>query len=211
MEAAVQLFAQQGFSGTSTREIARLADVNETSLFRHFSRKQELFWAALHSRLDRVRMPKELQTALAEDGNPAVVVPLILKFLVQTATLQRELIRILQFSLLELRPSAERICRQQLAPILQPISDYLSRCIESGTLRKLDSSLPAVAVIGTILAHEALSHLSDGSGSPYCNADEAVAAYSKFWLDMLMPCCEFHGSQGKVLSGGGRALCGPQE
>lgn len=113
VEAAVQLFAQQGFRGTSTREIARLADVNETSLFRHFSRKQELFWAALQSRLDKVRVPKELQLALAEDYNPEVVVPLIVRFLVQTATLQRELIRILHFSLLELRPSAERICRQQ--------------------------------------------------------------------------------------------------
>ena len=55
VEAAVDLFSRQGFSGTSTREIARLADVNEASLFRHFLSKQELFWAALQSRLQRLR------------------------------------------------------------------------------------------------------------------------------------------------------------
>ena len=39
IEAAVQLFAQQGFKGTSTREIAELAKVNEATLFRHFAKK----------------------------------------------------------------------------------------------------------------------------------------------------------------------------
>ncbi len=36
VEAAVQLFAQNGFKGASTRDIARLARVNEVTLFRYF-------------------------------------------------------------------------------------------------------------------------------------------------------------------------------
>src|SRR5271169_1904803 len=86
VEAAAQLFSRRGFSGTSTREIARLADVNETSLFRYFATKQDIFWAALQSRLERLRIRKELQGALASRGRPEVVVPLIAEFLVHIST-----------------------------------------------------------------------------------------------------------------------------
>jgi AcrR family transcriptional regulator len=68
LDAAVLLFSQQGYNGTSTREIARLADVNEASLFRHFARKQDLFWAALRSRLERLRIRKELRNELISGG-----------------------------------------------------------------------------------------------------------------------------------------------
>ena len=46
VNAAAQLFARQGYHGTSTREIARLADISENTLFRYFEHKEDLFWAA---------------------------------------------------------------------------------------------------------------------------------------------------------------------
>lgn len=42
-EAARQLFAERGYGGTTTREIARLADVSETLLFRYYGDKAGLF------------------------------------------------------------------------------------------------------------------------------------------------------------------------
>ncbi len=44
---ALQLFADRGFSGTTTQEIARLADVSETLLFRHFGDKASLYDAVV--------------------------------------------------------------------------------------------------------------------------------------------------------------------
>ena len=49
LQAAGKLFARQGYHGTTTREIARLADVSENTLFRHFDNKEELFWSSLHA------------------------------------------------------------------------------------------------------------------------------------------------------------------
>jgi AcrR family transcriptional regulator len=187
IEAAVQLFSRQGFSGTSTREIARVADVNETSLFRHFPRKQDVFWAALQSRLDRLRVRKELQLGLAQGGDPELVVPLIVELLVHTTVYQPELIRLLYVGLLELRPGAERVYRQQLAPIFQAIHNYLAHCVEIGVLRGVDPSITAVAFTTTILAHQGISNLFNNSGAPYSNAEEAVAAYTKYWLAALLP------------------------
>jgi AcrR family transcriptional regulator len=47
LEAANELFSTQGFSGTSTREIAERAGVSETLMFRYFGSKVALFREAL--------------------------------------------------------------------------------------------------------------------------------------------------------------------
>src|SRR5215472_9506969 len=41
--AAVPLFAQKGFTGTTTRELAEAADISEALLFRHFPSKRQLY------------------------------------------------------------------------------------------------------------------------------------------------------------------------
>jgi AcrR family transcriptional regulator len=187
VEAAAQLFSRQGFSGTSTREIARLADVNETSLFRYFATKQDMFWAALRSRMERLRIRKELQSALANRGRPEVVVALIAEFLVDVSTYHMELIWLLYVGFLELGPGTERAYREHLAPLVQAISEYLSSSVKLGTLRNVDPSLATIALAATVLAHQALYPLLSAAGTPYANTDEAVSAYTRFWLNALMP------------------------
>jgi len=43
VDAAFQLFMEHGYQQTTTKEIARLADVNESTVFRTFASKEELF------------------------------------------------------------------------------------------------------------------------------------------------------------------------
>ncbi len=43
LEAAGKLFSEKGYSDTTTREIAKVANVNEVSIFRHFGTKEGLF------------------------------------------------------------------------------------------------------------------------------------------------------------------------
>src|SRR5438128_3592383 len=47
VEVAVRLFSQKGFRGTTTKEIALAAGVNEAIIFRHFATKQDLYSAIL--------------------------------------------------------------------------------------------------------------------------------------------------------------------
>ena len=48
LKAAVEIFATEGIAGATTREIARLAGVNEITLFRHFQSKEQLLKAVVH-------------------------------------------------------------------------------------------------------------------------------------------------------------------
>ncbi|MDB9311599.1 TetR/AcrR family transcriptional regulator [Spirulina sp. CS-785/01] len=47
LKAATQVFAQEGITGATTREIARVAQVNEVTLFRHFHSKDYLLGAVV--------------------------------------------------------------------------------------------------------------------------------------------------------------------
>ena len=47
LDAAMLVFSREGISGATTREIARVAQVNEVTLFRHFRNKNELLRKAI--------------------------------------------------------------------------------------------------------------------------------------------------------------------
>lgn len=47
LDAAAQVFAREGLAGSTTREIARAAGVNEVTLFRHFHTKEGLIAAVV--------------------------------------------------------------------------------------------------------------------------------------------------------------------
>ncbi len=52
IDAAVDLFCENGYDGTTTRMIAQKADVNEVTLFRHFDTKENLFKETLEREMD---------------------------------------------------------------------------------------------------------------------------------------------------------------
>lgn len=62
LESAIEVFAQRGYGGTSTKEIAEVAGVSESVLFRHFSSKSNLFVEAA------VRPFKEFLAEFTEDS-----------------------------------------------------------------------------------------------------------------------------------------------
>src|SRR3974390_3932964 len=94
LAAASQLFARQGYHGTSTREIARLADVSCNTIFRHFDRKEDLFWSALRSRCSAIKLRRDMVEGMAEGVAPEVVLPKIIEFLTDILNYSPELGRL---------------------------------------------------------------------------------------------------------------------
>lgn len=183
VEAAVQLFSRQGFKGTSTRDIAHLADVNEATIFRYFSKKADLFWAAAESRLNRLKFGRELQNGLARDLDPNVIVPMLAAFMVENLAEHPELVRLLYVARFEL-PGAEQVFREHLGPIFDAINAYFSRCAAKGLIRDLDPTIATLGLAGTVSAHLDLYQLFTGKEAPG-DARNAAPAYAEFWLNAL--------------------------
>ncbi len=53
LDAAARVFARSGLEGATTREIAREAEVNEVTLFRHFQTKEKLLSEVVQRTFDR--------------------------------------------------------------------------------------------------------------------------------------------------------------
>src|SRR5580692_5113664 len=114
VQAAVQLFARQGYHGTSTREIARLADVSENTLFRHFDHKEDLFWSAIRSLSTGLKLRRDLLDGMTKCEAPEVVLPKIFDLLTDTVTFSPELLRLFAVAFLELHPKADVFNKEQL-------------------------------------------------------------------------------------------------
>jgi AcrR family transcriptional regulator len=187
VRAAGQLFSHQGFHGTSTREIARLADVSENTLFRHFEHKEDLFWSALQYHAEGLKLRRDLLEGIAQCGAPEVVLPKIFELFTDTANYQPVLLRLLAVAFLELHWKAEAFCLKYLSPVFTSINDYLATSIKSGRIREMDSTMLTTALLMTALMHPEVSKLIGGSASTYSDSREAGRAYARFWLDVLAP------------------------
>lgn len=186
IQAAAQLFAGQGYHATSTREIARIAEISENTLFRYFEHKEDIFWAALRSQLSSLKLRRDVADAMLSGEALDVVLPQVLTFMVDTLTLRPQFLRLLAVAFLELRGKAEIVCRDHLAPLLDIVKSYISAKIESRELRNLDPGILACAFATSVMVYPALSRLMM-DGSLHSDRRSAVRAYTKFWLDVLLP------------------------
>jgi AcrR family transcriptional regulator len=187
VEAAALLFSRQGFTASSTSEIARLAGVSEVTIFRHFPRKRDLFWAATESRLRRLRISKELRSQLEANEDPKIVLPAIVELLVQVVQNEPEMLRLLYLSLFELGDGAERILRKHLAQVFEPLQRYFARCVSQGSIRDLEPGVTTLGLAASVAAHQNLQQLLALDQIVYSSMESAVAAYSQFWMKALLP------------------------
>src|SRR6185369_12961371 len=125
VRAAVALFSRQGYHGTTTREIARLADVSEVTVFRYFEHKEDIFLSALTFSFSAIQPRRQLLDRISECDTPEIVIPQILSLFVDAAMFSPELIRMIAIAFLEVRGKAEEVCREHLATLFSTITEYL--------------------------------------------------------------------------------------
>jgi AcrR family transcriptional regulator len=185
--AAIALFSTQGYHGTSTREIARVADVSEVTVFRYFEHKEGIFLSALNSSFSSIRPRLELFGLGAENLPPQAMLPSIMSLLVDMTTISPELIKLIAVAFLELHGKAEDICFEHLSPLFKGIARYLSTNMESGKLRDLNPAIVTSAMALTVIVQPEISKLITGSAFSRMGGRASIDEYSKFWLKVLVP------------------------
>jgi AcrR family transcriptional regulator len=187
VQAAGRLFARQGYNGTSTREIAQLADVSENTLFRHFDHKEDIFWAAIRWQLTGLKPTQDLLSGIARGDSPEVVLPKIIEMLEDTVVYRSELLRLIAIAIIELPSKSDGLLSQFFTPVFSTIRKYLEVNIKNRTIRDLDSSMLTSAMIMTALTHPGIYSLIDGNKPVYSNSLEAHRTYVRFWLELIVP------------------------
>jgi AcrR family transcriptional regulator len=179
LHTAATLFAQFGYNGVTTREIASSAEVSEVTLYRHYPRKRDLYLAVLSVELNRVQLRGELLTRLAEAQNGRVALTCAFKLISTTLLQQPQLVRLLGFSALELGEDINPLLRRHLGELVEIVARYLDPWIARGELRCASARMLILTLAAIVFSRGPLTRVFPGNGA---SLDALFEAYSEFCL-----------------------------
>ena len=184
VEVATRLFARQGYEGTTTRQIAEAAEVNEAIIFRHFTTKEDLYWAVIEDQC-RMRAGREkLEQALVSGQNDEQIFTSIAsEFLSRDATLPR----LLLFSALERHEVSQRFFKVHVASYYEILGDYIRRRIEDGAFRDVDPILAARSFFGMLVYHFQVQELFGAKHLHDIEPELAAKTFVGIWLKGMRP------------------------
>jgi AcrR family transcriptional regulator len=186
IEAAVQLFARNGFRGSSTKAIAQLAGVHEVTLFRHFPSKSGLFWSAMESQLSRLKLSSELLLRLEGREHPRTVLPSVIEFLDEKICGQTDLCRLLYVFSFEVESRNNSVLASYLGNLLNPIYHYLARCAGEGRLRCSDPAAATLGLLASLLIFQMAPDLLALTPRKLSEPVSPVACCTTLWLEVLL-------------------------
>lgn len=165
LASAAEMFASSGYNGVSTRDIASQAGVNEVTIYRHYPRKRDLYFAVLDAELQQVKLSGDLlaKVAQAEDAKSAVA--RTSELLAATMMQRPQLLRLVQFSALELNDDIDPLLQRHLGQLIEVIARYLEPWVNKGELHSTNAKALVLSLIAILLSHRSLHRLFAGDGS----------------------------------------------
>lgn len=177
LRAAAKLFATNGFRGTSVRQIANRAKVNEVTIFRLFNSKRALYKEVLDSKLK---------------GTPPLGIPSEMTvqdekiFRVLAHDLQQafdpEFIRLMFFAALENPEDIRKSVSPHMDQYCSFLADYLQTRINSGAIREADPRIMAKALVALLVYDRISSDLLFGPPNSAETLQAQTGSLLEIWL-----------------------------
>jgi AcrR family transcriptional regulator len=173
MKAAISLFSERGFRGTTTRALAEAVGVTEPVLYEHFKSKRELFEAIIEVKSkEGVARATALLQPLADRGQDRAVLVALGEFICQCYTEDQAYGRLLLMAALE-GPELGDIFYERQREAHQMLAAFFAKRIGAGKFRKVDPAAAARVFLGMSSQHGMLRMLYRGA-SAEGNARQAV-------------------------------------
>ena len=186
IDTALGLFADKGFSGTRTKEIAELAGISETLIFQHFKTKEELYRAALQELFAHHPVMPDIEEKIAIKDDFGVFGALALH-VIRHNRQDRRIMRLAIFSALEGFHFAEIVGHgaEMWPPLPEILGRYIQQRINEGAFKKVNAQIAAQLFIQTIFMYIA-DQEAPISGPPLSFSDEEVVeTLVRIFLDGL--------------------------
>jgi AcrR family transcriptional regulator len=185
LEVSTRLFAQQGYSGTTTRQLALAAGVNEALLFRHFPSKEELYWAVIEAKIASAAPVEQMQRRLAGGGTELEIFGEIARDILERRSRDSSLSRLLLFTALENHRLSKRFFQRYAAGYYEVLAEYVRRRMDEGTFRRTNPLLAARAFVGMVVYHSWIQEIFGGKRYQEFDVREASRTLAELWLQGL--------------------------
>lgn len=154
---AATLFAQCGFNGISTRDIAASAGVSEITIYRHYPNKRDLFFAAIESELKKLHLRGDMLSHIAESQDWQTALTRTYELISNILSGSPELIRLIQFGILEMQVDIEPLLRRFLGHIVEILAGYVQPWLDKGKLPARDAKAVVMGFMSIVLSYPVLN------------------------------------------------------
>jgi len=163
LDTAIKLFAQKGFRGTTTKEIALAAAVNEVTIFRHFASKQELYAAILDSKSSGPRLTTYLADLeqLAARRDDEGLFSLVALRVLQQYRQDPDLLRLRLYSSLEGHELSKKYISRQVCPLFRFLRQYIVHRQAEGTFNNWEPDIAVQTFLGSVYNHAVCMYFHD--------------------------------------------------
>jgi AcrR family transcriptional regulator len=163
LKTAIRLFAQKGFRGTTTREIALAAGVNEVTIFRHFASKQELYAAILDVKSREAGITSWLVelAQFAERRDDAGLFLYAARNILEHYKRDADFLSLRLYSSLEGHELARRYRELQICPLFRFLRDYIVKRQSERAFYQCNPDIAVQAFLGSVYNHAVCLHFSE--------------------------------------------------
>lgn len=145
LEAAVTAFAERGFHGTTTRDIAAAAGLSPAALYVHHKSKEELLY--LISRSGHEHVLRLVREAVASSTDPAAALRRVVHDFVVTHARDHTTTRVVNYELAALSPAHLAEIREIRHRIEQAIRHLVEAGVTAGVFETPDPRMAAAALL----------------------------------------------------------------
>ncbi|SRR5579883_99001 len=159
VRAAIRLFAEKGFRGTTTRELAACMGVTEPVLYRHFATKRDLYNAIIEAKARQASERVHTLREFAETADDRAFFTRLAELILARYEQDPALTRLLLFSSLEGHELAEHFFDRVFRDLYELVLEYIRRRVQAGAFRQVDPEIAARALIGMVGYHGLVEQL----------------------------------------------------
>ena len=196
LEAATQLFARQGFQGTTTKQISEQTGVTEALIFRHFASKDELYWAVIERKIKAAPPGEHMRERLSAGGSDLEVLSGVATQILERRAKDQTLSRLLLYSALENHRLSHRFFRTYVAECYEVLADYIRGRIAEGQFRPVDPLLAARGFLGMVVYHSWIQELFGGKRYQNFSVQEVSKTLAEVWLQGMLSAPQIASPQG---------------
>ena len=183
VEAAVRLFAEKGFRGATTRELAGAVGVTEPVLYEHFETKRDLYRAIIDAKSqDGCNRFHALVAPYMEMDDDRGFFQKLAELILEFYEANPDYIRLLMFSGLEGHELAEQFYERHRDTFFRVVTGYLEGRMKKGAFRKMDPKLATRAFTGMV-ANYALSRILFKHGALKAGRKRVIQGMADIFLN----------------------------
>jgi AcrR family transcriptional regulator len=187
LDAAERLFAERGYAGATSRDLARAAGVSESVMYRHFGSKAGLFAEAVVEPF--LRFLENFSEVSARYLSQPLPVPVMMRLfvseLVEQLTRHRTSLRTVLAASEDLEADTKQALVRGLDSVLVRLGDVVA--LEQGLRRRpggvLGPEMDVRAVVGMVLSLVVLDDWLLPAGDRRPSQDQLVDHLTRFLLD----------------------------